>query len=240
MTVFAIADLHLSVSVPEKDMKVFGPKWTHYMERIADHWNALVKDKDLVLIPGDISWAMKLEEAIKDLEWIEALPGTKVMIRGNHDYWWSSPSKVRSILPPSIHIIHNDAFDFEGISIAGTRFWDSPEFDFLHYVNADLSPQPVDEKIFRRELGRLELSLKSLNRQAKKRIVMTHYPPISADLKSSSVSQLLEDYHVDYCLFGHLHNLKEGLNLFGEKNGVHYMLTAADYLDFCPRKVFEY
>ncbi len=229
MIIYAIADLHLSVGVPGKNMDIFGPQWTDYMGSIAKNWRAVVQPEDLVLLPGDISWAMKMEEAVKDFEWIDALPGTKVMIRGNHDYWWGSSSKVRAQLPPSLHIIQNDAFNYQGVSIAGTRFWDSPAF----------SLQPVDEKIYHRELKRLEMSLKKLDLSAKHRIAMTHYPPISADLQPSAASQLLEEYKVQFCLFGHLHNLKEGVQLFGVKNGISYILTAADYLNFKPKKILE-
>ncbi|MCP5469628.1 MAG: metallophosphoesterase [Chlamydiales bacterium] len=233
MRVFALADLHLSVGVPEKKMDVFGPKWTHYMDKMEEKWRSVVGPDDLILLPGDISWAMKLEEAAPDFEWIEKLPGTKVMIRGNHDYWWSSISKVRAALPPSLHAIHNDTFTFNGITVAGTRFWDSPEFNFG-------GQQEVDEKIFNREIGRLEMSLKKLDPNAKRRLAMTHYPPIGADLKSSKASALLEKYNVSHCLFGHLHALDEKVPMFGEKNGVHYILTAADYIDFTPRIIFEH
>jgi len=219
-------------------MDKFGPVWANYMERIATNWRAVVKAEDLVLLPGDISWAMTMEEAIKDFEWLEALPGTKVMIRGNHDYWWSSPSKVRANLPPSLHIIQNDAFSFHGISIGGTRFWDSPEFNFSHCFGKSFEAPPIDEKIYLRELERLELSLKKLDPKARFRVVMTHYPPIGSDLKPSKVSALLEKYNVNLSLFGHLHGLQGG-KLFGERGGVDYILVAADYLDFKPKKVIS-
>lgn len=219
-------------------MDIFGPGWSNYMERIQTHWNACVLPDDLVLIPGDISWAMKLEQALIDLKWIDQLPGTKVMIRGNHDYWWSSASKVRAILPPSIHIIQNDAFTWNDYSIGGTRLWDTSEYNFsdAHIETFDHHVPDDQEKIYDRELGRLELSLKAM--KTNKRIVMTHYPPISADLKESRVSKLLEKYHVSHCCFGHLHNIKKEISLFGEKNGVDYVFTAADYLEFKPQKIF--
>ena len=238
MNVWAIADLHLSIGVPSKNMDVFGPVWANYMEHMAENWRAVVQPEDLVLLPGDISWAMKFDEVVKDFEWIEALPGTKVMIRGNHDYWWSSPSKVRAHLPPSLHIIQNDVFDFYGVSVAGTRFWDTPEFNFVHCFENPYEPHPVNEKIYQRELSRLEMSLQKLDSKAKCRIAITHYPPIGTDLKPSAVSTLLEKYKVDFCLFGHLHGLKID-PVFGKKDGVEYILTAADYLDFKPRIIFE-
>lgn len=246
MTIWAIADLHLSFGVPSKNMDVFGPEWADYAEKIKTHWLASVAPEDLVLIAGDVSWAMHLAEAKIDLDWIDVLPGTKLMIRGNHDYWWSSPTKVQSILPPSIHFIQNNVFQWKDVSIGGTRLWDSDEYSFHEYiimrdslVSASREEKPDQEKIFRRELERLELSLKQLDQKAKARIVMTHYPPISADLQPSRTSALLEKYNVDVCVFGHLHNLVKNKKMFGERNGVRYLLTAGDYLDFRPLQIFS-
>ncbi len=245
MTVWAIADLHLSFGVPGKKMDVFGPKWENHAQRIEENWTQVINNEDLVLIAGDISWAMTLEEALPDLAWIDRLPGQKVMIKGNHDFWWGSVGKVRKSLPPSCHILQNDAFLWRDIAIGGARLWDTAEYGFSPYIDfvkreeKEKKEEPVEEneKIFERELQRLEMSLKALDTHAKTRIVMTHYPPISADLQPSKVSHLLEKYRVDVCVFGHLHNLKEGLPLFGEKNGVRYELTACDYLKFKPLKI---
>ena len=248
-SVWAIADLHLSFGVPNKAMDVFGEEWRGWAEKIADNWKSHISPEDLVLIPGDISWAMDIKDVIPDLEWIEALPGTKVIIRGNHDYWWSSKSKIKRILPRSIYMIQNDAFLWKDIGIAGARLWDTPEFNFRDCIvfkeNACISPmanegpdKENEEKIFLRELGRLELSLKCLDSKARCRIAMTHYPPIGPDLQESRVSQLLERYNVNICVFGHLHSLKKGSLPFGERNGIRYHLTACDYLNFSPIKIF--
>ncbi|MFQ5729831.1 MAG: metallophosphoesterase [Waddliaceae bacterium] len=247
-SVWAIADLHLSFGVPDKEMDIFGEEWEGWTEKIADNWKANISSEDLVLIPGDISWAMHIEQVIPDLEWIGSLPGTKVILRGNHDYWWSSKSKIKRILPPTVYMVQNDAFQWENISVAGARLWDTPEFHFLHCIifkeNKCANPladneYDVDtmEKIFQRELGRLELSLKELNQVADYRIAMTHYPPISADLKESRASKLLKKYNVDICVFGHLHSLKPGSLSFGEKEGIQYHLTSCDHLNFVPLKV---
>ncbi|MFN0064964.1 MAG: metallophosphoesterase [Chlamydiales bacterium] len=233
-TVWAIADLHLSFGVPNKKMDIFGPKWVGHAEKIRMNWEALVQKEDLVLLPGDISWAMKLEETALDFAWIAALPGTKVMIRGNHDLWWSSVSKVRKVLPPSIHAIHNDVFHWNEISVGGARLWDSPEFNFASLGPGDIPLLKADEKIFSREMARLEMSLKQLDQKAKYRLAMTHYPPVGLDIAPTQASALLEKYNVDYCCFGHLHNVKG--DLFGGK----YLLTACDYLDFKPRSVVAY
>lgn len=245
MSVWSIADLHLSFGTPNKTMELFGEDWIQWTDRIKSNWLKLIHQDDLVLIPGDISWAMNVDQAKADLEWIDQLPGTKVMIKGNHDYWWGSLSKVKAALPPSIHVIQNDAFNWNDVSVGGVRMWDSPEYRFDIYMknktnfNNEVPPQENEDdlRIWERELNRLEISLKCLNQKAKHKIVMTHYPPISADLKDSKVSTLLEKYHVDICVFGHLHNMRKDMPAFGEKNAIKYYLTAGDYLNFIPLKV---
>ncbi len=248
--VWALADLHLAFSVPEKNMAVFGEIWHNYTDKIEKHWREKVKPQDLVLIAGDITWAMKIDDAKIDLEWIDALPGTKLLIRGNHDYWWSSLNKVKAILPPSIHIIQNNIFNWQEIAIAGTRLWDTNEFSFHEWIDyketSAVSSAPKqkdvekDRKIFNRELNRLEISLQQIPIEAKLKIAMLHYPPIGPDLKESKVSQLLEKYNIDICIFGHLHSLKPHLGpLFGDLNGIKYHLTACDYLNFIPLLVYE-
>jgi uncharacterized protein len=248
MSVWAIADLHLSFGIPNKKMDVFGSVWTNYTQTIENAWRASIKEKDLVLIAGDISWATKLEDAIPDLEWIHRLPGTKVLIKGNHDFWWHSLAKIKKILPPSCHLIQNDSFMWHDIAIAGTRLWDDPQLSFHNIIDfkeqenvkklTEDDTSEEKEKIYVRELDRLEISLKSMSPSAKTRLVMTHYPPIGPYLEETRASQLLEKYHVDCCVFGHLHSVKPDLHLFGEKNGVRYFLTACDYLEkFQPLKI---
>ncbi|NGX48710.1 MAG: 3',5'-cyclic adenosine monophosphate phosphodiesterase CpdA [Candidatus Anoxychlamydiales bacterium] len=248
MQIFAISDPHLSLSTPDKTMQDFGDTWKDYQEKIKINWEKNITANDLVLIPGDISWAIKLKDALIDLEWIHDLPGKKVIIRGNHDYWWPSASKLKEALPPSISFIQNNALSFGDVSIAGSRLWDTTEYNFNDYINFVFNPkqrkdiqediqEDLSERIFTREIERLKLSLEALDRNAKTKIVMTHYPPISADLKDSKVSKLLEKYKVDICIFGHLHNLKREKKMFGEKNNIKYILTSADYINFTPVKI---
>ena len=250
MTVWAIGDLHLALGVPEKSMEEFGEPWIGYTQHIQKEWVERVKPDDLVLIPGDISWATHPEHAKIDLDWIHALPGTKVILRGNHDYWWTSLSKISKIMPPSIHVIQNNAFHWKNIGIAGTRLWDIPGLSFKELI--DYKPNPkakeipgseVDleetQRLYERELLRLEMSLKCLTKEDQIRIAMIHYPPLGPNMADTEVTKLLEKYKVNICLFGHLHNLKKERTLFGEKNGVNYILTAADYIDFKPIKVME-
>lgn len=250
MTVYALSDPHLSFGVSNKSMEIFGPLWKDYTGKMEENWRACVKEEDLVLLPGDISWALRLEDALADLNWIAALPGTKLILRGNHDYWWTSPKKMKEVMPPSIHFIQNDVFNWNGISFGGARLWDTEEFNFNAYIDFQENPKAKkrseeeyaakkeqDVKLFDRELQRLELSLKQLDPHAKIRVALTHYPPVSADLKPSRASDILEKYGIEICVFGHLHNLKKDAKLFGEARGIRYLLTSCDYLNFAPLKI---
>ena len=243
MKIFAIGDLHLSFSNPDKAMDFFGGGWVGYANKIEKAWKEVVREEDLVLIPGDISWAKTLEEAMIDFAWIEKLPGKKIISKGNHDYWWPSEKKLREALPPSITSLNKSALSISGISIAATKLYDAPGISFGQYI--DYIPNPregvkeakdplQEERLYEREVQRLELALSMM--QGDFRIAMVHYPPISAKMLSSKASDLLEKYRIDICVFGHLHNLKKELKLFNESlNGVHYYLTSADYLDFNQR-----
>lgn len=245
MKIWALADLHLSFSVPAKSMEIFGEHWSGYHQKIEENWRASIAKEDLVLIAGDITWAMRIEEAIIDLEWIDALPGTKVVIRGNHDYWWSSISKVRKALPPSIHAIQNDCATFGDVAVCGTRLWDNHALRFSGIIPLEDEPhdpfdsekKAEDDKILQRELGRLEMSLAAMPKTAERRICMTHYPPTNFELETTAATRLLEEYKIETCLFGHLHALEPGEGLIGEKNGVKYYLTACDYLGFQPLEI---
>lgn len=243
MRIWAIGDLHLSFGVKNKSMDVFGPNWESHAEKIASNWKSLIRPEDLVLVPGDLSWALKLEEAIPDLEWVDALPGTKVMIKGNHDYWWGSLSKVTAALPPSIHLIQNNVFNWKDVTIGGARLWDTPEYSFGEWIEFRENPraknpevlvqEELEQKLFDREIERLKMSLSKLDPNAKVRIAMTHYPPIGANLEPSRAAQVLEQHQIQICVFGHLHNLKS-VPLFGEARGVRYVLTSSDYIHFAP------
>lgn len=246
MRIWAIADLHLSFGVKNKSMDYFGPSWAGHADKIAENWRAVIAPEDLVLIPGDISWALKLEEAVPDLQWIHQLPGTKVLLKGNHDYWWGSLNKITLVLPPSIHLIQNNSFFWKGVAIGGARLWDTPEYSFGAFIEyrensrekkieiEEAIQQDLEEKLFLRELQRLQISLTQLHSDAKIRIAMTHYPPIGAALQPSRASAILEEHKINICVFGHLHSIKAGLSLFGEKNKIRYELTSCDYLRFHP------
>ncbi|MBB64246.1 MAG: phosphoesterase [Waddliaceae bacterium] len=251
MKIWALADLHLAFGAPGKEMDAFGHPWTNYTEKIEENWRKLISSEDLVLLPGDISWALKFPDALLDLDWIHRLPGTKLMIRGNHDYWWPSLKKFKEQAPSSMHMIQNNSFNWNGVAIAGARMWDSPEYSFNECIEFKENPRakkslatsansPEDEKIFLRELNRLEISLKTLSKDAKLRIVMTHYPPIGLDLAPSRVSELLKKYKIDCCVFGHLHSVKADQSLFGTSEGTRYELCSCDYVNFLPIKLYDW
>lgn len=225
MKVFAISDLHLSINNP-KPMDIFGPVWDGYLEKIQADWDEKVKDDDIVLISGDISWAMRLNEAIEDLTYIGRFKGNKVIIKGNHDYWWSAIGEVRRNLINNTYAIQNDAIRFENIIICGSRGWTVPE----NGVFKDAQ----DEKIYRRELIRMDLSLKTMQamrRDGDKVMVMTHFPPYNFRCEDSEMTRLFEEYNVDAVIFGHLHSYDKKQKMLVEKNGIKYYLTSCDLLN---------
>lgn len=221
MKVFAISDLHLSVNNP-KPMDIFGPTWEGYIDKIFADWQQKVSNDDIVLLAGDFSWAMRINEVIADFRLLENLPGKKVIIRGNHDYWWKSISAVRGILPPNFFAVQNDAIKFGDIIVCGTRGWSVPE------QGATMSGD--DDKIFKREIIRLELTLQAaekLRADGDKVICMIHYPPMNFARDDSPFTELIEKYNVQAVVFGHLHGMKGQQTCFS-KNGVKYFLTSCD------------
>jgi len=227
MKVFAIGDLHLS-GVVDKPMDIFGPAWENHAQRIRDAWLGAVAPGDLVLLPGDFSWAMKLSDARADMELIAALPGTKLLLRGNHDYWWSSVTQVRAALPPGVFALQNDCFSFGGVHVAGARGWVCPgSANFL----------PEDRKIYDREVLRLGLSLGALPAGGR-RIAMLHYPPFNESRASSGFSEQLERAGISLAVYGHLHGKSCRSGFEGVRNGVEYALVSADHIGFAPRLLF--
>ncbi len=224
MKVFAISDLHLSVN-NQKPMDIFGPVWEGYLDKIFTQWNEMVTEEDIVLLAGDLSWAMKLEEVLPDLDLLAPLKGKKVLIRGNHDYWWKSISSLRGVLPVGFYAIQNDAIRFDGVVICGTRGWKGVE------KNVALTPE--DKKIFDREVIRLELTLQSaqkLMQEGDRLVCMMHYPPVGFAKEDSEFSSLLEKYGVNSVVYGHLHGYKN-VDTHFVKNGIEYFLTSCDEVD---------
>lgn len=227
MRLFAIADLHLDSS-GAKNMDVFGASWENHTQRLQQEWTTLVDPEDLVLIAGDTSWAMKLAEALDDLNWLDRLPGKKVLIRGNHDYWWQGISKLRAALPPSLSVIQNDHYPLPGgRAVCGSRGWTVPGH------SAFLGEQ--DQTIYDREVIRLELSIQSaLKAGLQPAIVMLHFPPFAGRFSTTAFTELLEQHHVRLCIFGHLHGRDTEYIWQGRRNEVTYQLVSADYLSFRP------
>lgn len=232
MRIFAISDLHLGFGV-NKPMDIFGEHWKNHPERIKEAWKEKVSADDLVLVPGDISWGMNMKEAAEDMAFIHDLPGTKVVLKGNHDYWWSSLKKVREFLPDSIIPLQNTAITFDRVGIAGSRLWLDPS------LNLETVTQK-DEKIFSREINRLLISLKDLPSDLDTRICMTHYPPIGLDGCPGKALSLLDEYPCDIWVFGHMH--LGGLDYTGFNRtikGTRFEFVSADYLGFCPRLILD-
>lgn len=226
--IYAIGDLHLDFT-KEKSMDIFGENWINHEEKIFRSWRKLVTDNDLVLIPGDISWALKLEEAYDDLVRIDKLPGKKILTKGNHDYWWEGPKKLKSLGLDSISFLQNKSVIYNNIGIYGTRGWiskDSPNF------------KENDLKIYNRELNRLKLSLESSGKaKLDKKIVMLHYPPFNTKSEPNDFVDLMKEFDVDICIYGHLHAeghkfVKEGLI-----DGIEFLCVSSDYLDFKLKKI---
>lgn len=223
--IYSISDLHLDYT-GKKTMELFGDSWTDYENRIFENWKKLIDDDDLILVAGDISWAMTMNEAVKDLERLEKLPGTKVFIKGNHDYWWSSLKKNNDLKLDRFIFLQNNSFSFNGIDVVGTRGWES--------VNEESDTYNV----FQRELLRLEMSIKSGSKDNYK-IAMLHYPPFDKNRDPNEFHNILKKYNIDKCIYGHLHgpgliNVVEGV-----VDGVEYICTSSDHLEFIPKLILN-
>ncbi|WP_348663678.1 metallophosphoesterase [Chlamydia vaughanii] len=245
MQIYGIADLHLAIGVPEKTMEIFGEPWISYHEKIRERWEKIVNPEDVVFLPGDISWAMHLEQAKEDFAFLGTLPGTKYMIRGNHDYWSSaSATKISKVLPENLHYLSQGYAIFEPKkAIVGVRLWDSPTIHVAPecFQTPSLGKKEFtekDEQIFLREQGRLQRALEAVPKEVEQIIVMTHYPPISSDGSKGPIAEMLENNgKVTHCLFGHMHKVRAPLEGFGKIRGIEYRLVAADYIDFVPQVI---
>lgn len=248
--IFALSDPHLSLAA-NKPMDVFGEKWQGHTQKIADNWRTAVSPEDIVLVAGDISWGMKLPEAQPDLDWLAALPGKKVLIKGNHDYWWSSVNKARAAAP-GLHLLQNDALALDGVAIGGSRLWDFPFVRWPGPVRenpatngekkaAREKEENVDpEKIRRNEINRLRLSLSALDPAAGLRICMTHFPPISRQPEENELTQIMREFRIDICVYGHLHAFDAEGEIPAADcviDGTRYVLSSCDWLDFAPRLI---
>jgi len=225
LSIFAISDLHFAFD-KEKPMDIFGENWGNHEKKIQENWQNEVKGNDLILLPGDLSWAMNLEENYKEFQYLENLPGKKILLKGNHDYWWTTLTNMKKYLDESgfktIELLHNNSFLYENYIIAGTRGW----------VSSNLEE---DVKILKRELIRLELSIENGIRQFgndKEIIVMMHYPPFIDKKIGISFIELMNKYNVKTCIYGHIHGHFENVITNVENSNIEFKLVSADYLDF--------
>ncbi len=222
---FTIGDLHLSLGT-DKPMDIFHG-WDNYLERLTENWKRIVNDDDTVVIAGDISWAMKLSECEKDFSYINSLPGNKILLKGNHDYWWDTVSKINRYLGENqfdrIKILFNNSFEIDEYNICGTRGW-------------GIDCEKIEDiKILNRECGRLKLSLDSVKDKSKETIVFLHYPPIYADNVCEEIIDILKEYNINKCYYGHIHGSKMIKAAFnGKYEGIKFKLISCDAVKFTP------
>jgi predicted phosphohydrolase len=228
MALYTISDLHLGFNV-EKPMDIFGDKWKDHCNKIKENWLNKITEKDMVLIAGDISWSLKEQDSKYDLDWINELPGKKIISKGNHDYWWGSISKLNKMYE-NTKFLQNNFYIYEDYAICGTRGWVCPSGEKY---------SSKDEKIYNREQIRLKLSLDAAKKNGfEKIIVMLHYPPTNDKFEESEFTKIIKEYKVEKVIYGHLHGpVLSGEVLNGYLDGVEYILTSADYLNFNPKRI---
>lgn len=240
MKVFAIGDLHLSGNPPTKPMSIFGDHWINHWERIQTHWKEHVQSEDLVFIVGDNSWAMRLEQAAVDLEAIAAMPGQKIMIRGNHDYWWTSANKMNNLMQHRIEFLQGHGMAVGPVGFGGTRGYLCPNDSFFQ--------EDTDRTIYERELLRTETALQemvqalALRREShpeeeQTRILLLHYPPFNDHNEPSGFTELLDRYQVDHCIFGHLHDKPSFKRIPSHMGRTQLHLVSADALQFIIKEI---
>lgn len=225
MSVFAIADTHLSFGT-NKPMDTF-QGWNDYVSRIEKNWNSVVDNDDTVVIAGDISWAMNFDELKADFDFINKLKGNKIILKGNHDYWWNTPTKMNKFIEENgfntIKILQNNSYTIDGVSICGSRGW---MFE---------SEEEHDEKILNRELIRLKMSLDSA--ECKDKIVFLHYPPVTTNLDCKEILEILKEYGIKKCYYGHLHGVAAKLAIDDTIDGIEFRLISCDRLGFMPKLI---
>ncbi len=229
MAIYAISDLHLPFGV-DKPMDVFGKSWDNYVEKLEECWRKKVSADDCVVLPGDLCWAINLEEARRDFAFLNSLPGIKVLLKGNHDYWWDTLTKVENFIRENgytdMHFVQNNLFKHNNTAICGTRFWQSPAFEHL---------SAQDMKIYTRELGRVELSLQAARKQEIEDIAFfVHYPPILNGKPDENFLTLMQKYGVQDVYYGHLHSISQSYAHTQTIDGVNFSLISCNCIDFDP------
>lgn len=226
MALFVLGDTHLSLG-GAKPMDVF-PGWNGYVEKLEANWRKLVKPEDTVVLAGDISWSMRLADTRKDFAFLNGLPGQKLIMKGNHDYWWSTANKMNEFFRAegfdTLRLLHNNSYTVDGYALCGTRGW---------LFDAD---EPHDEKVMNREIGRLRLSLQAAE-PGKEKLVFLHYPPVYTGADAPEIVAVLKEYGIRRCFYAHLHGKAIRFAVQGEVDGIRYKLVSADGLQFCPYKI---
>ena len=236
MSLYVLGDTHLSFGVPDKPMDIFGG-WENYQALIGENWRRLVQPEDTVVLAGDISWGMTLEQAKADFAFLHDLPGTKIILKGNHDYWWNSMKKMTEFFTAngfdSLRILHNNCYPYEGYGICGTRGWVNVPGE----PGEDGTPDG-DAKVLAREAQRLRVSLQAAKDQGLKPIAFLHYPPLYWSNRNEPMLSALRDFGVEDCYYGHLHGANTHARAEkGAVDGIRYHLISGDYLQFVPEKV---
>lgn len=232
MAIYAISDLHLSLN-KEKPMDIFGENWSEHSEKIKKDWQQKVTENDIVLMPGDFSWAMNLKDTYDEFEYLEKLPGKKILLKGNHDYWWETITKMRKFLKQNnfhtIDFLHNNSYLYENTIIAGTRGW-------------IINDEPDDKKIFERELGRLELSIQDGIKNYgtnKEIIVCMHYPPFNSYEKLElNFIKTMKKYNIKKCIYGHIHGEAQKEAIQGTIDEIEFKMLSSDYTNFDLVKIY--
>lgn len=231
MALYTISDLHLPLGI-DKPMDIFGAGWSNYVEKIRENWQRIVSPDDTVVLGGDFSWATYLEQTEKDFDYLHSLNGKKILLKGNHDYWWSTLNKMNAFFKDkeydSVSILQNNSFIYNDIGICGTRGW-------------SMDPSSADDKkIYDRELIRLQLSMDdAMKKNCREIFVFLHYPPITQVAYETSFHKLMKEYPVKKCIFGHLHGQSHASAATGTIDGIEYILAASDYVRFNPVKLAD-
>ena len=228
MAVYTISDLHLPLGV-DKPMDIFGAAWSNYVNRLEKNWCDIVGKEDTVVLGGDFSWATYLEQSVADFEFLHSLPGKKILLKGNHDYWWTTASKLKQFTAingwDDIEFMHNNSFEAGNILICGSRGWGLPE----------IAKTDEDVKIYARELSRIKMSIDDARKKSDKEVVVfLHYPPLLKDMRTNPITALLTRENIKRCYFGHLHKSGAQNAFEGVYGGVSYTLCSCDHLNFTP------
>lgn len=237
MSIYALADLHLPLSCPDKTMEVFGSSWDEYIQKVEDNWKTTVSGSDTVLIPGDISWSTYIDKAEEDFRFISGLPGRKLLSRGNHDYWWTTIKKMEGFLEEKgfddIEFVRTNVVEAEGCLISGTRGWMIETKESLEGSE--------NRKVYEREKLRIRMCIDKLNESdpehSKKHLMMIHYPPLTANKEFTEFAEMMAMGGIDICVYGHLHGRAHRKAFEGSYEGTEFICASADYVGFKPVQI---